>query len=1111
MVFPRISHLFRGEMSTSLPKRTLSTEASSVVGLFVRSKTNRLGVGKVVAVTGDHVVVEYFHSTAHSVRETVAVSQVERVTLPPQTRCYFPVDGRWMAGRIGRRDEEQYEVDLPNGRAKYMSESILHVRTNLPITDPTGILAIKAHETASYYAPRTSYLRNVFWQSAACRGLTGVLSARIRLLPHQLDVVRRVVEDPVQRYLLADEVGLGKTVEAGCILRQFLIDNPGGRAIVVVPKLLRDQWDQELDEKFDYSGLDGEVTFVAHEEVGTLTESLPFGLAIIDEAQHPAAWSFSDDSRLRRSFARLQRLTTETPRLLLLSATPILHNEREFLAMLHLLSPEMYGLDDVEKLRMSVKTRQEIGRVLVGLQPDRPVFLLRAQIQKLRELLPNDELLGGRLNELSHLLENETGVSESSGAVREVRAHISEAYRLHRRMLRNRRAVVGKGLLLPRWQDGGAASVIEEWDSDERSELALDAVERWRLSSIECVSEEGEIGQKQDIQKVFVLLLQAACSDMSLFAAVVNARLSQQANPSLNEDFGDAKALWMVPLFEGERALLKEMTQLCSRLCEVDRIVDITQIIRKLRRRETGKKIVVFTGYASVCRVILKRLAALPDFTEVRGYHGGLASEDIEDALAAFRDPGSVCDVLVCDGAGEEGRNLQFADFLIHFDLPFNPNRLEQRIGRMDRIGRSTPLRSRIFVGPDVEDSLAEAWYRVLRDGFGVFRESIASLQMFVDQARPELLDILWSQGGGGLAAHMPQLKSQIAEERERVAEQDILDEVESLEHEVTPWFKELQEFDRQGELIQKDTESWTVGTLHFKKRWVEDKRNVCVYRPTVYGTEVPFDLIYADFSYVLLEPVTYFREAAVRYPGTQLLRAGAMFIDKMTQFLRWDDRGQAFAFWRKVLGWKMEQLWTGFVFSFVVEPDLREALEVARQIYDMSDEAAIRRRAEAWFPPLLKRVFVDSHAEFVSDPEILSILQLPFRNTGSRAVDIDLTGGNLAAIDRIIDPQRWNEICYESRNAAERSLRGSAKFQDRVAGSCERTTREWTKRLNTLKVRASYSTGADESRLIQVLDLDMEREIGAAILRGIGSPSVRVDAAGFIVLSGDDCQVEQS
>jgi hypothetical protein len=77
--------LFCGEMTASLPERTLSAGASSVVGLFVRSKTNRLVVGKVVEVAGDQVIVEYFHSTAHSVREAVAVSQVVRVTLPPQT------------------------------------------------------------------------------------------------------------------------------------------------------------------------------------------------------------------------------------------------------------------------------------------------------------------------------------------------------------------------------------------------------------------------------------------------------------------------------------------------------------------------------------------------------------------------------------------------------------------------------------------------------------------------------------------------------------------------------------------------------------------------------------------------------------------------------------------------------------------------------------------------------------------------------------------------------------------------------------------------------------------------------------------------------------------
>src|SRR5947209_2275548 len=79
-------------------------------------------------------------------------------------------------------------------------------------------------------------------QRAASRGMSGLLSSRIELHSHQVEVIRRVLEDPVQRYLLADEVGLGKTIEAGAILRQYLIDDPSGQALVIVPPLLAQQW-----------------------------------------------------------------------------------------------------------------------------------------------------------------------------------------------------------------------------------------------------------------------------------------------------------------------------------------------------------------------------------------------------------------------------------------------------------------------------------------------------------------------------------------------------------------------------------------------------------------------------------------------------------------------------------------------------------------------------------------------------------------------------------------------------------------------------------------------------------------------------------------------------
>ena len=78
----------------------------------------------------------------------------------------------------------------------------------------------------------------------------GVISSVIDLYNHQIEVVRRVLEDPKQRYLLADEVGLGKTIEAGIIIRQYLLDHPEGHVVVITPPLLRRQWMSELRQKF---------------------------------------------------------------------------------------------------------------------------------------------------------------------------------------------------------------------------------------------------------------------------------------------------------------------------------------------------------------------------------------------------------------------------------------------------------------------------------------------------------------------------------------------------------------------------------------------------------------------------------------------------------------------------------------------------------------------------------------------------------------------------------------------------------------------------------------------------------------------------------------------
>ena len=108
--------------------------------------------------------------------------------------------------------------------------------------NPMTILAHRGHDTAFFHEKRWQFVKSTVQQRAAARGMKGLISSSIELFPHQLAVIRRVLEDPIQRYLLADEVGLGKTVEVGVIIRQFLLEEPQGQVIILVPPFLVKQW-----------------------------------------------------------------------------------------------------------------------------------------------------------------------------------------------------------------------------------------------------------------------------------------------------------------------------------------------------------------------------------------------------------------------------------------------------------------------------------------------------------------------------------------------------------------------------------------------------------------------------------------------------------------------------------------------------------------------------------------------------------------------------------------------------------------------------------------------------------------------------------------------------
>ncbi len=211
-----------------------------------------------------------------------------------QTRVYFlDPDGEvWRTGRsLIATEAGEYVVAFPNRDIRTVHCDRLYVRCDRMIDDPTDFLAGRVTESPYLHERRSRLAKAFAEQRGAAAGMTGLLSAGIELESHQIEVVRRVLQDPAQRYLLADEVGLGKTIEAGIIIRQFVLDDPTGhRILVVVPAHLVDQWVAELSRRFALDCRSGStVRVVSFDQVdAALAKGLP-RMLVIDEAHQLAA------------------------------------------------------------------------------------------------------------------------------------------------------------------------------------------------------------------------------------------------------------------------------------------------------------------------------------------------------------------------------------------------------------------------------------------------------------------------------------------------------------------------------------------------------------------------------------------------------------------------------------------------------------------------------------------------------------------------------------------------------------------------------------------------------------------------------------------------------
>ena len=519
----------------------------------------------------------------------------------------------------------------------------------------------------------------------------------IRTLPHQIEAVyRKMLPQPRLRFLLADDPGAGKTIMAGLLIKELKLREAIDRCLILVPAPLTIQWQDELlrffNEPFQiiHSANDQQQLLNLWERESQVVSSIDYAkqddvrervwqqrwdLIIIDEAHKCSAYTKrsagrGDEVDRTKRYQLAERLSEHCDNLLLLTATPHHGDDDRFAHFIRLLDRDLFP----EPHRFG----EEAGRVrreILQLGEDSPWSLRR-----LKEDLK--DIHGRRLFPDRHVqtVSFDLGPEEYT-IYKAVTAYINE--------------------YLPQTTGRRKNSVA----------LARTVFQRRLASSTHAIQESLRRRQKK-LDDLLRELEDLSPSQRSRRLAQLQGRLpdTEQEEDDLDEVARDelideATAAAELDQLRAEIAELGDLVARVGRVCESGRDSKLVALRECLQRAEFDElkdgrgKLLIFTEHRDT-------LNHLREHLETWGYstceiHGGMNPRERKQAQEDFRTSRQIC---VATEAAGEGINLQFCHLMINYDLPWNPTRLEQRLGRIHRIGQSRDVHAFNFVATSSED-----------------------------------------------------------------------------------------------------------------------------------------------------------------------------------------------------------------------------------------------------------------------------------------------------------------------------------------------------------------------------------------------------------------------
>lgn len=549
-------------------------------------------------------------------------------------------------------------------------------------------------------------------------------ATRTTFRPYQFKPVLKLLETGKARLLIADEVGLGKTIEAGLIWTELEARSEADRVLIVCPSSLVSKWIEEMEERFEFELVELDSSnlekFLSRHKQNQLprrhahicslerlriwkgledTKNFPpaFDLVIVDEAH---AMRNSDT----KSYALGTELSEWADNLVFLTATPINLRQEDLLNLLELLAPEDYG--DLADLELRLEPNRVINTVgakmvqkgvkgtdllhlLTGLQdfPLGKAMMERPDFALLAQLLERDELGPREIVEAKRFLADLNALSTVVTRTKKVEVNERNPKRTERR-----KEVV--------W-----TPVEEEFYSEYR---------KW------CAMRADDMNSNIYFAMQMPLRLASACLPMARAAVL---------DPEGFGDLEDADEGKSAGRLEPHSALVAAAQNLPE---EVDSKFDLLyETVRSFRDQK--RRAILFTHSRPALSYLERRLQK--EF-RVAVMHGGVSRQRRRQLMAEFR--AGAYDLLLANRVASEGLDFEFCSAVINYDLPWNPMEIEQRIGRIDRIGQQEET---ILIVNFVNNKTIDERIMIrLLDRIKIFESSIGSLEPIISDTAPKLL-----------------------------------------------------------------------------------------------------------------------------------------------------------------------------------------------------------------------------------------------------------------------------------------------------------------------------------------------------------------------------------